>query len=329
MERVDFRTEIKRLHRGIRVAWVINFAILWILVIAIGVVFGLGTHVTNAQLAQYMGGFAAIGFVVALIVMFVVNSSAERILLAAPAGDSVEVTQGQLKNIVEEMAIAAALPHTPKCYVLRGSGVCNAYASADSFGNSMVVVTQELLDLLNTREELEGVVAHEIGHIKTGDSQAMTRLVALTSTTAIIGSMAGRMLWFGGGNRGRNNNNQGTNPIALVIVVLSYIFLIVAPLLAKVAESYMSRERESRADASAVEFTRNPTGIAQALIALETGADHYGSQKTAKDFANTVGPVAFYNPEFAGINLSTHPSTPKRIEALIAMGAQVQPLEEK
>ncbi|GBG97335.1 M48 family metalloprotease [Lactococcus termiticola] len=323
-KRTDFRSEIKRLEQGIRVAWFINFAIIWVLVIAIGVVFGLSTRVSNAQLAQEMLVFAGIGLVVALIIMAVVSGSAERILLSAPAGDAVEVTNGQLKNIVEEMAIAAALEQQPRVYILRGSGVCNAYASADSKGNSMVVVTEELLDLLNTREELEGVIAHEIGHIKTGDSQAMTKLVALTSTTAIIGSMASRMLFFGGGRRNSDSNNSnGTNPIAIVIIVLSYIFLIAAPFLSKIAESYMSRERESRADASAVEFTRNPTGIAQALIALENGADHYGSKSEAKNFGETIGPVAFYNPSFAGLDLSSHPSTKKRVAALKAMGAQV------
>ncbi|MDR0297481.1 MAG: M48 family metalloprotease [Streptococcaceae bacterium] len=327
MATTTFRDELARLKTGIRIAWVLNFGILWLVFIAVGVVLGLSTHVSNQQLANFLVVDAAVAALLAVLVMFIVNAQATRILLAAPAGDSVEITSGQLKNIVEEMAIAAALPKTPRVYELRGSGVANAYASADNFGNAQVVVTAELLDLLNTREELEGVIAHEIGHLKTGDSQAMTRLVALTSTTAIIAGMAGRLMFWGGGGgnrRGNNRDGNGNNPIAIVIIVLSFIFLMVAPLLSKVAESYMSRERESRADASAVEFTRNPTGIAQALIALENGSDHYGSKKMREDFGNTIGPVAFFNPLSAGLNLSTHPSTEKRVKALIAMGAQVE-----
>ena len=327
MATTTFRDEISRLKTGIRIAWVINFAILWLVFIAAGSFLLLQTHdISNAQVMAFMGEIAIVAAVIAALAMFFVDRHATRILLAAPAGDSVQIKDGQLYNIVEEMSIAAALSKVPDVYELRGSGVANAYAIADTKGNSQVVVTAELLQILTTREELEGVIAHEIGHIKEGDSQAMTKLVALTSTTALIAGTAGRMMFWtgmGGGNRRGNDRNGGGNPLAIVIVIISMIFLIVAPFLSRVAESYMSRERESRADASAVKFTRNPTGIAQALIALEQGTARQ-EKKALEDFNKTIGPVAFFNPMALQMALSTHPTTKKRVEKLIEMGAQVE-----
>jgi heat shock protein HtpX len=322
----NFRDEIERLKKGIRVAWFINFFILWLVFIAAGSVLMLRTrNISNQQLLEFMGGLAVVAALVAAVVMVFVDKHATRILLEEPAGDAVEIKDGQLYNIIEEMSIAAQLKQVPRLFELRGSGVANAYASADSQGHAMVVVTQELLALLTTREEIEGVIAHEIGHIVEGDSQAMTKLVALTSTTAIIAGAASRFLFYGGMGGGRRGNNRegGSNPLAIIIVVLSFIFLIIAPLLSRVAESYMSRERESRADASAVKFTRNPTGIAKALLSLENGTDRL-QQKSLKDFNKTIGPVAFFNPMALQMNLSTHPSTEKRVEKLIEMGAQVE-----
>lgn len=292
--------------------------------IAAGAVLLLQTHgITNAQVIAFMIKIAIVAALIAAVVMFFVDRSATRILLAAPAGDAVQVKEGQLFNIVEEMAIAAQLKKVPELYVLRGSGVANAYAAADTQGNAQVVVTEELLSILQSREEIEGVVAHEIGHIVEGDSQAMTKLVALTSTTAIIAGTASRFMFFGGGNRRNSRDNNGANPLAIVIVVLSFIFLMVAPFLAKIAESYMSRERESRADASAVKFTRNPTGLAKALIGLEQGSNRM-EKKSMEDFNKTIGPVAFFNPMSLQMALSTHPATEKRVKDLIEMGAQVE-----
>lgn len=329
MKTTNFRNEISRLHKGIRLAWAINFGILWLVFIAAGSLLLLRTRgITNAQVFTFMIEIAIVAAIIAAIVMFFVDRHATRILLAAPAGDSVEITSGQLYNIVEEMSIAAQLKNVPRLYELRGSGVANAYASADEHGNSQVVVTEELLAILSNREEIEGVIAHEIGHIIEGDSQAMTKLVALTSTTAIIAGTAGRfMFWGGGGNRDRDREGNNSNPIAIVIIVISLIFLLVAPLLSKIAESYMSRERESRADASAVKVTRNPTGIAQALISLENNTSRL-KEKSLKDFNKTIGPVAFFNPMALHLNLSTHPSTEKRVDALIKMGAQVEKISE-
>jgi len=324
MATTTFRSEISRLRTGIRIAWLVNFTIIWLVFIAAGVVLTLNSRVTNIQLGVELGGIAVLAAVLAAIVMFFVSRFATKILIEAPAGDAVRVKDGQIYNIVEEMSIAARLKNVPDVYLLRGSGVANAYAAADNSGHAQVVVTQELLNILTTREELEGVIGHEIGHILEGDSQAMTKLIALTSTTALIAGVATRFMFWGGGNRRSNNNNsEGNNPIALVIVVLSFIFLLVAPLLAQVANAYMSRERESRADSSAVQFTRNPTGLANALIALEKGSQRL-DKKSLKDFNKTIGPVAFFNPMSLQMALATHPTTEKRIEKLREMGAQVE-----
>ncbi|MFV0556241.1 MAG: M48 family metalloprotease [Lactovum sp.] len=317
----NFRNEIVRLKKGIRIAWMINFTILCFVFIAGLSLINLNTYSTNSELLASMMTNVAISVFLAVIVMFFVSKQATAILLSAPAGDAVEQTTGQLYNIVEEISIAASLKHPPRLYLLRGSGVPNAYACADNSGNSQVVVTEELLNILKSREEIEGVIAHEIGHIVQGDSQAMTKLVALTSITALIAGTASRFIYFGG-SRNRNSRDNKSNPLAIIIVVVSMIFLTVAPLLAKVAEAYMSRERESRADASAVQFTRNPTGLATALLHLEGGVVNL-QKKDQEVFNKTLGPVAFFNPMSLKMDLSTHPSTEKRVHDLIAMGAQI------
>lgn len=315
----NFRSELTRLKKGIRVAWLINFVLLTLTYEA-GIIFmSLSTSTSNKALIGFIVWTLIISAIAAAITIAIVTVRSSKILMTAASRDLEPVTSGQIFNIVEEVALAAGIRGSkfPEVFIARNSGVANAYALSDAKGNSRVIVTEEILEILN-REELQAVIAHEFGHIASGDSQDMTKLIALTSSVSIISGLASRF-WGGGGN-----NNSKMNPIALVLVILSGIFLLIAPLLSKLSEAYMSRTRETQADALSVKFTRNPTGLANALLKLERASENM-DPAALKKFGGKVGSLAFYAPNFKGLSFATHPPTEDRLKALSAMGAQVDP----
>lgn len=315
----NFRSELTRLQKGIKVAWAINFVLLTLTYEAAMIFVGLSSKVSNKELVLFILGTLVIAAIASAITIAVVTARSSKILMTAASKDLEPVTSGPIFNMVEEMAIAAGVRGSkfPEVFIARNSGVANAYALSDAKGNSRVIVTEEILQILN-REELQAVIAHEFGHIVSGDSQDMTKLIALTSSVSIISGIASRF-WGRG-----SNNNAKNNPIAIVLIILSGIFLLIAPLLSNLSQAYMSRTRETQADALSVKFTRNPTGLAKALLKLEQSSGHMDNEKMKK-FGGKVGSLAFYSPSLKGLSFATHPPTEDRLEALIAMGADLDP----
>lgn len=315
----NFRSELTRLKKGIKVAWAINFLLLTLTYEAAMIFIGLSTKASNQQLVTFIAVTLVISALAAAITIAVVTARSSKILMTAAGRDLERVTSGPIFNMVEEIAIAAGVRGSkfPEVFVARNSGVANAYALSDAKGNSRVIVTEEILQILN-REELQAVIAHEFGHIVSGDSQDMTKLIALTSSVSIISGVATRF-WGGNGNNGSKNN-----PIAIVLIILSGIFLMIAPLLSNLSQAYMSRTRETQADALSVKFTRNPTGLAKALLKLEQASGQMSKEKMKK-FGGKVGSLAFYSPRLKGLSFATHPPTEERLAALVSMGAQLDP----
>jgi heat shock protein HtpX len=313
----NFRSELTRLKKGIKVAWAINFVLLTLTYEAAMIFVGLSNKITNEALIVFIAGTLVIAAIASAITIVVVTARSSKILMTAASRDLERVTSGPIFNMVEEMAIAAGVRGSkfPEVFIARNTGVANAYALSDAKGNSRVIVTEEILQILN-REELQAVIAHEFGHIVSGDSQDMTKLIALTSSVSIISGVATRF-WGGGGN-----NNSKNNPIAIVLIILSGIFLLIAPLLSNLSQAYMSRTRETQADALSVKFTRNPTALAKALLKLEQTSGQMSKEKMKK-FGGKVGSLAFYAPSLKGLSFATHPPTDARLEVLIAMGAQM------
>ena len=313
----SFSSELKRLRRGVFVAWLVNFLLLALTILAAMLFVALPSNVTNEELLRYLLLYGGVAVVVAAIILAFVMLLSSSVVMGSVGGDHERVTSGQLYNIAEEMSIASGMK-VPYVYIQHGTGVANAYALSNRKGHARVVFTAEILQTLD-RSEVQAVMAHELSHVYTGDSVAMTRLIALTSTVGIIAGLSSRMFY---GRRGGGNNGKA-NPLAIVIIVLSLIFLLVAPILSRVGNAFMSRKRESQADANAVRFTRNPTAMASALAKIDgysyqSGADN---QKGAEKFYKTVGALAFFNPaKFAGA-FATHPPIGERVDALVKMGA--------
>jgi heat shock protein HtpX len=207
-----------------------------------------------------------------------------------------------LWHTVENMAMVAQIPK-PKIFIIKDESP-NAFATGLSPKSGAVAVTSGLMETLN-REEVEGVIAHEIAHIKNYDVRLSTIALALVSVIAIISDIGARMLFF---SRGRGRN-QKQSP---VILILAIVLLIVAPIIAMITNMAISRNREYLADASAAELTRNPWALASALENIS------GVKTPVKEASNSSAPLYFSDPlkkKVKGL-FSTHPDPKERIRRL-------------
>lgn len=182
-----------------------------------------------------------------------------KMVSAVPANPSIP-KERELLHVVEEMAIAAGLP-MPKVYVIPDPSP-NAFATGRDPEHASVAVTQGLLDLMN-REELQGVIAHEISHIRHRDILVMTLAATLAGAIVVLADLMRRWMFYAPPRRSRSSRRQGGGGGGLVILAL--ILVVLAPLIARLLALAVSRAREYLADAGAAELTRNPLGLARAL----------------------------------------------------------------
>lgn len=229
-----------------------------------------------------------------------------------------EQSHKRFRNVVTEMALASGLP-MPKTYVIADPAP-NAFATGRNPENSVVVVTQGLLDTMN-REELQAVVAHEMGHIKTYDILTMTVVTVLVGTVSILSDWAMRT-WRYGGIRPRRNfkDRGGIHPLILLAIG---IFVLLSPVFSRIIAMSVSRNREYQADASAAQFTRNPLALASALKKIEAHTSPLRSARRATAHLFISDPLHRRLDEKEGLVadvFSTHPPIKERIRRLEAMG---------
>src|SRR5262249_35130154 len=174
----------------------------------------------------------------------------------------------QLFNVVEEMSIAAGVP-MPKVMVMETDAL-NAFATGTSTSNAAIVVTRGLLGTLN-REELQGVIGHEMGHIANLDTRYMTVVGVTVGLIALVSSMILRAMQWGSYRSSGSSDRKSSSGSAFLIIVL-LVVAVLAPLAAKAVQMAVSRQREYLADATSVQFTRNPDGLISALRKLEAAA---------------------------------------------------------
>jgi len=245
----------------------------WLLMLAFFALLGL----VGAAVSLIMGG-GIVGVIFAVLISVGITfssywSSASLALGATRARPASREEFGRLHNLVEEVSIAAGIPK-PKVYVVHDPAP-NAFATGRNVDNAAVAVTTGLMDKMN-RAELEGVIAHEVAHIRNGDILVMTVAVATAGAIAIISDLFFRMLYWGaltgGGashrSRSSNNNNGGGIQVLIVVGAMAFV-AIIAPLAAALLRAAVSRSRESLADATAVEITRYPGGLRSALEKLD------------------------------------------------------------
>jgi len=261
------------------------------------------------------GGFIGIFFAFLIwgILSLISYFSGSKILLAVSGAK--EVTRDvhpQLFNVVEEMKISASLPVMPKIYIINEAAP-NAFATGIKPENSAVAVTAGLLARLN-RDELQGVVAHEVSHIVNRDVMFMTFSGIMLGSIVLISEVFLRSLWFGGG-RYSSKSSKSSGQGQMIIMIVALVFAILAPILAQLLYFAISRKREYLADASAVRYTRYPEGLASAL---EKISDSSIDLKTAN---KVTAPMYIVNPlKPKGQKLtnlsSTHPPISERVRIL-------------
>jgi heat shock protein HtpX len=220
----------------------------------------------------------------------------------------------ELFNVVEEMAIAAGVP-MPKVYVIDDSAP-NAFATGRDPEHGIVCITTGLRSKL-TREELQGVIAHEMAHIRNYDIRLMMLLAVLVGTVAMLADFYWQMLRYGPRPRSRGNRQEGGG-VHVLLLVVAILLALFAPLAAQLIQLAVSRQREYLADASAVELTRNPLGLARALAKIDADPDvlEVANQGTAHLFI--ANPIKRFEARAQTI-FSSHPPIQERIRRLLSL----------
>ncbi len=255
----------------------------------------------------------------------------QRVLWATGAWEIIEPAtpeQKQLVNVVEEMAIASGLPR-PRVWIVPDEDP-NAFATGRDAQSASIAVTEGLLKALS-RDELQGVVAHEMAHVRNLDVRLMTLLAGMVGAVALMSDGMGRMMRggsrVGGGSSGRSSSDGkgGGNPLGLIVLALWLLTLIIAPVVSRVLAMSVSRKREFLADATGVQFTRNPMALASALekLAAATGATRSITTGAAHLCIVDPSPGLLSSRQgFLADVIASHPPIRQRIIRLQGMGYQ-------
>ena len=261
----------------------------------VGALFGLGLAFvvgTISGVATYYGG-------------------ARMVLAASRAKEITHDDAPVLFNVVEEMTIAAGLP-MPKVYIIDDTAP-NAFATGRDPEHASVAVTSGLLEKLN-RDELQGVIAHEMSHVGNFDIRYAMLVGILVGTTVLISDFFLRGLWFGGGRRREGGGGQAQ----LIMMAIAIVLAILAPIFARLLQLSISRQREYLADASAVQLTRNPKALADALQKISGDQEVLEVANRATAHLYIVNPIKKFEKRAKGV-FSTHPPIEERIKILRSM----------
>jgi heat shock protein HtpX len=263
-----------------------------------------------------MTGFGWFGFIFALIIAsatgwFSFYYSADVALSVSHARPLQKEENPYLFNIIEGLALAAGID-APKAYLIEDSAP-NAFATGRDPRHAAIAVTTGLVQKLN-RTELEGVIAHEMSHIKNYDIRLTTMVVVLVGMIVLLSDWMARSLWYG---RGRSRNRDSDNARGIFILV-GVILALFAPVIAQLLQLAISRKREFLADASGALLTRYPEGLASALEKLSADTEPLEVANKATAHLYIVNPLKEHGG-FVNSLFSTHPPIEERVKALRAM----------
>ncbi len=303
--RSSFYDQISANKRNSFLLAVVVVLILGVLGFAIGyaIVGGPEGGVLVTALALAVGAVTAVG----------TYFSGDKFVLAVSGAREVDETSApQLMNVVREMAIAANVP-MPKVYVIDDTAP-NAFATGRDPQHSSVAITTGLLEKLD-REELQGVLAHEMSHVRNFDIRFSLIVGVMVGAIAILADFFLRFTFWSGVSGRRSNRDSGGNGIQAVVFIVAIVLAILAPIISRFIQLAVNRQREYLADASAVELTRNPYGLERALAKI-------GSDQEVLEVANRgTQHMYFTNPikkfeERSSNLMSTHPAILDRINRL-------------
>ncbi len=300
------------IRRNRRRSWLL-IAMVGLLLVATGTVFGLSVRADPAGAAVGLAFSAALALVIGLVSYYGGGS----IMLSASSARRIEKRDHpQLFNVVEEMAIASGSP-LPAIYIIEDTAP-NAFATGRDPQHAAVAITTGLLQKLD-RDELQGVMAHEMGHVRNHDILYATLVGVMVGSIALMCDAFRRMAFYGRmGRRSSSSRERGGGGAQAVILIVALLLAILAPLFAKLLQMAVSRRREYLADSTAVELTRNPEGLARALEKISGDQEVLEAANRATAHLYIVNPFKSFEKRAAGL-FSTHPPIDERIRILREM----------
>lgn len=267
--------------------------------------------------------FASIVAAIAAMVAFIVTlasyyGGSSALLGISRAKKIVKADDPQLFNIIDELCLAAGIP-MPKIYLIDDTAM-NAFATGRDPKHAAVAITTGLRSRLK-RDELQGVMAHELSHVRHYDILYATLIAVMVGVLVMLCDVFLRSMWWGGGRRRRSSNrSQGGGGIEIILVIVALVLAIIAPILARIIQMAISRQREYLADAGSVELTRNPEGLASALAKLQGDDEVLEVANRATAPLYIVYPIKKFERRASSI-LDTHPPIDERIKRLMALTA--------
>ncbi len=295
----------------------------WLLVAIVVVVLGL-----LGGAIGYASGLGWGGVVMALIVAVVMSVGSyfagDALVMATSGAREIDLAQPpeqfrQVLNVVEEMRLAGGLPR-PRVWVIDDTAP-NAFATGRDPEHASVAVTTGLIQKLD-REQLQGVIGHEMSHIGNLDIRFTLLVGVLVGAIALLADWFLRFTYWGGGRRSGSDSDRGGGGAMALIFALALVLSVVAPLIGRLVQAAVSRSRESLADATAVEMTRNPVGLARALRTISDDAEVLEVANRATQHLYIVNPIKSFE-ERAKSLWDTHPPIGERIRALEAIAGRM------
>ena len=274
----------------------------------------LGFSIGYALTGSSGGGIGAtvLAVIVGTIAALGSYYAGDQLVLAASEAKQVdEQSAPQLMNVVREMAIAANVP-MPKVYVIDDTAP-NAFATGRDPNHASVAITTGLLEKLD-REELQGVLGHEMSHVRNFDIRFSLIVGVLVGSVALLSDFFLRWTWWGGGGR-RDRDREGGGGLQAVMMVIAIVLALLAPIAARLVQMAVSRQREYLADASSVELTRNPYGIERALAKISSDQEVLEVANRATQHLYFTNPIKKFEERSSNL-FSTHPAIVDRINRL-------------
>lgn len=277
-------------------------------------IFVLILALVGAAVGYFVASSMVTGIIIALIVTgiylaIVLHDPAQLVMSMNNAEEIHEQDNPELWHIVEDMAMVARVP-MPRVYIIDDDSP-NAFATGRDPEHASVAVTHGLLEMMN-REELEGVLGHELSHVRNYDILVSTIAIAMLTVITLLTDFTSRYLfWFGGSRRERDDDDNDNKNLEILKVVLFVITILLAPLAATLINLALSRNREYLADAGSVELTRNPHGLISALKKIE-------SSQPMENVSSSSRALYIEDPvkKEHGSLFDTHPPTSERIKRL-------------
>ena len=307
-----FYSQIAANRRNSFVLMLILVAILSVLGFAIG-------YGTTGQTGAGLGWLGIFG-VIAIISSVASYFSGDKVVLGVSKARLVTAAeQPQLINVVTEMAIAAAIP-MPAVYLIDDTAP-NAFATGRDPKHASIAITTGLLEKLD-REELQGVIGHELSHVRNYDIRYSLLVGVLVGTVALLADFFLRFTFWGGfGGRRSSNDRDGGGGLQAIVFVLAIVLAILAPFFTRLVQLAVSRQREYLADASSVELTRNPQGLERALAAIAEDPEVLEVANRATQHLYFTNPIKKFETRSKGL-FSTHPPIVDRINRLRALSGE-------